>query len=341
MPRRALLSLVVVAGLWGASYLFIAVALGDGVTPAVIVTVRVALGACVALALAPLRDVVGLLRRHPLLLVALALLQYDVPLLLLGVGQEEISSALAGTLVAATPVFVVALAPLTGGVVQSRRTWAGVLVALGGVALLLGLDPSALGTAGTLRAALVVLVALSYALAIVLAGRGFPREDKPTLLAAALSVAAVLSLPASVADPGDGLPGPLAVAALATLGLLGTGLAFVLFYRAIGSVGPERAALVTYLAPVFAVTYGVVLLGEDVGGATVVGLVLVLVGARVAAGRRSRPRRDRSAGHDDGVGADGDDGGGAAGGGDGGVGGAPGPPAPRDPGRPVRQAAAP
>lgn len=288
MTRRDLLTLLVVAALWGASYLFIAVALDAGMTPASVVTVRIVLGAVVALGAARPREVLTLVRRRPGLLVLLALLQFNLPLVLLGVAERSISSALAGTLVAATPLFVVAMAPLTGGARQSRGTWVGVLVGLVGVMLLLGLDPSAVGATG--RAALVLVVALSYALGTVLAGRGFVGVPKRPLLGATLALSALLSVPATLVDPPRVLPGPTGTAALLALGLLGTGVAFLLFYGLLDTVGPERAILVTYLAPVFAVAYGVLLLAEDIGPGTVAGLLLVLVGARVAgrSGRRAR-----------------------------------------------------
>jgi drug/metabolite transporter (DMT)-like permease len=76
------------------------------------------------------------------------------------------------------------------------------------------------------------------------------------------------------------------VAALAALGVFGTGIAFVFFYDLLGTIGPARASLVAYIAPGFAVVYGVVLLGEAVTVTTILGLALILLGSYLAANER-------------------------------------------------------
>jgi drug/metabolite transporter (DMT)-like permease len=77
-----------------------------------------------------------------------------------------------------------------------------------------------------------------------------------------------------------------AVGSLLALGVFGTGIAFVFFYDLIVTIGPARASLVAYVAPGFAVIYGVVLLGEDVTLATIAGLVAILLGSYLAANER-------------------------------------------------------
>ena len=284
---RNLLLLLAVAATWGASYLFIEIALDDDVPPAAIVTARITLGFAVVVVWAAATGALRHVRGHVRGLLLLGGLQYALPLLLIAQGQVDISGALAGVLVSSTPVWSVALAPLLGGGRQPALAWVGVLVGLAGIALLLGLDPSAVGAAGTVGGLLVVGAALCYALAIAYAARGFAGVPKATLLAGGLGTGALLSLPALALDPPEALPGAGAAAALVALGTLGTGLAFVLFYRVLADVGPERASLVTYLATCFAVAYGALLRDEPVGVVTVVGLVLVVAGA-VLAGRRRR-----------------------------------------------------
>jgi drug/metabolite transporter (DMT)-like permease len=89
------------------------------------------------------------------------------------------------------------------------------------------------------------------------------------------------------------------VAAVAVLGVLGTGIAFAIFYDLMGSVGPARTFIVTYLAPGFAVAYGALFLDELITASTIAGLVLILGGSYLAAGGRARsaepvPARDRA-----------------------------------------------
>jgi drug/metabolite transporter (DMT)-like permease len=70
---------------------------------------------------------------------------------------------------------------------------------------------------------------------------------------------------------------------VAALGVLGTGAAFVIFYLLIGTVGPARTMVVSYVAPGFAVAYGALLLGESITAATIVGLALIVGGSWLAA----------------------------------------------------------
>jgi len=100
-----------------------------------------------------------------------------------------------------------------------------------------------------------------------------------------MTASAVLTLPAALLT----LPtsaGADSVSALLALGILGTGLAFLIFYGLIADVGPSRASLVAYLSPGFAVGYGVAVLGESVTAGTFAGLALILGGSYLAAGGR-------------------------------------------------------
>ena len=101
--------------------------------------------------------------------------------------------------------------------------------------------------------------------------------------------AAALTLPGSV--PGAG---PLA--AVAGLGLVGTGAAFVIFYSLIASVGPAKTMLVSYIAPAFAVVYGATLLDEPLTAGKVVGLVLIVAGSWLGVGRAEGPAAARPSG---------------------------------------------
>ncbi|MDP9436788.1 MAG: EamA family transporter [Actinomycetota bacterium] len=109
------------------------------------------------------------------------------------------------------------------------------------------------------------------------------------LLTGVLVAGAALLVPPVLLDPPTRLPDLPGLLALAALGLLGTGAAFVMYWL-IGEVGPERTLLVTYLAPAFAVAYGALLLDEPLGVPAVAGLVLVVGVAWLVARQTSRPR---------------------------------------------------
>jgi len=229
-------------------------------------------------------------------LLALAVIQVAGPFLLISQGEREISSSLAGILVATAPIFTALLAL---GLDSAERSggWrlAGVGTGLGGVAVLLGVD--AAGDAGAFVGALLVILAgLGYALGGFLLKRNFSRAQPVGVAAATMALSALLALPLALLSAPAAVPGAGVVAALLALGLGGTGLAFLAFYTLIAEAGPARASLVAYLAPGLAVLYGVTLLGERVTLGTVAGLVLILVGSWLAAGGgagRSVPTRTR------------------------------------------------
>jgi drug/metabolite transporter (DMT)-like permease len=258
VPLRPLLGLLLLAATWGGSYLLIAIALRS-TPPATLTLLRFLPAALLVLALAASRGQLRGLRGRLGAVTALALVQQAGPMLLIAVGERSIPSGLAGTLVAATPLWGALLAPALGGQRPSVVAWLGLLTGLGGVGLLLGVEPTG---AGLLGSALVLLAGLGYAVGAAWTARRFPDVPRLGLLAGTLSASTLLLLPPVLLDPPTRVPSLEGLAALAVLGLGGTGAAYALMYWLIGQVGPERSTLVTYLAPVFAVGYGTVLLDE-------------------------------------------------------------------------------
>jgi drug/metabolite transporter (DMT)-like permease len=98
-------------------------------------------------------------------------------------------------------------------------------------------------------------------------------------------IGAVLTLPAAIVSAPASFPGTRATLAMLTLGVVGTALAFVIFYKLIAEVGAGRASLVSYLAPGVALLYGALLLDEEITVAAIVGLALILGGVALASRR--------------------------------------------------------
>ena len=289
MDRRAWTLLLVLSAIWGASYMFIEIGLRD-IGPAAIAFVRVALGAAVLVPIAVLRGELGGLRGGLGVIAAVAAVQAAGPFLLIGLGQEEISSSLAGILVSSTPIFTALLAIWVDH--EERSTGLrllGVLIGFAGVVILLGLDLGGSGAA-LLGGSAVLLASFGYAVGGFVAKQKL-FETPPIGLAAAVMIAStVLLAPAAVIDAPGGLPGAGPIAAVGALGLLGTGVAFAIFFELIGRVGPAKAFVVTYLASAFALGYGVVLLGEPLTVGAVLGLVLIVAGSWLAAEGRLNGR---------------------------------------------------
>ena len=283
MSRRAWTMLLVVSAFWGSSYMFIKIALDDGVEPGVIVFTRVALAALVLVPFALRRGALEALRPKLGLVALLGLIQVVGPFLLITFGEREISSSLTGILVATVPLFTFLLAfALEGEERAGALSLVGVGVGLVGVALLLGLDAGG-GLAALLGGLMVVAASFGYGLGAWFLKRNFGGVPPTGVLAGTMSTASLVPLPLALVQAPDGLPGSGAIASLAVLGLVCTALTFLLFYSLVGSEGPARSSLVGYIAPAFSVAYGVSLLGEPFSVATAAGLLLIVAGSWLAA----------------------------------------------------------
>lgn len=197
--------------------------------------------------------------------------------------ERTLSSSTTGLLVSTVPIAAVVVGRLVDRIPVAPVRWLGLVVALGGVAVLLG--PGAVG-GDPWAVAQVLLAALGYAIAPVVAERALRDVPSITLTAAVLVLAAVGYAPVVIAT---GWPSELradGAAALVALGVLCTAVAFILFFRLIAEVGGARSTLVAYLNPLVAVTLGAVVLDEPVTWGLLVATVLILAGSAAAARRQ-------------------------------------------------------
>jgi drug/metabolite transporter (DMT)-like permease len=290
VDRRSWTLLLILAAIWGASYLFIKVGLRD-LDPAMIAFARIALAALVLVPLAASRGALrGLSEKAPLLFL-LGAVQAAGPFLLIALGEEEISSSLAGILVASTPIFTALLAIWVDHDERAEGLrLVGILAGIAGVVTLLGLDLGGSGAA-LLGGLAIVLASLGYAIGGFMVKHRFGDFEPIGIAGAVMIASTVLLLPAAAFSlPEEGVA--LApIASVIALGVVGTGVAFALFYELMTTVGPARTFVVTYLAPAFAVVYGATLLDEEVTAATIAGLVLIVSGSYLAAEGRLPGRR--------------------------------------------------
>jgi drug/metabolite transporter (DMT)-like permease len=286
--------LAALAAIWGASYLLIKYAL-EGFSPAEIVFLRTALAAVVLAVVvrwqggAAWEALRGAPRGRPRRALLLGVTAVAAPFLLISFGERVVPSGLTAVLIAPASLFVAAFAPFLDRSESIARSQAGGLaLGLAGVGLLVGLE--SVHSLDAFLGALAILGASAlYALSsFVVKG---PFGGVPAIATSAIScaVATLCTLPVALLTMHDGVPGLRAILATVALGVLGTALAFVIFYRLIAEIGAGRASLVSYLAPGVALFYGAVFLDEAVGVAAILGLVLILAGVGVAGRRRAVP----------------------------------------------------
>ena len=289
--------LVLLSILWGGSFFFAKIAVGE-LGPLTVVFARVALAAlALDLALAAVGN--GLFRaRAPWrTYLTMGLLNNVVPFALIFWGQTQIPSGLASILNATTPLFTLLVAHhLTRDETIDRIKIAALLAGLAGVAVLVGPD-LLLADAGLWGQIACLGAALSYAFAGVY-GRRFRGMGIAPLEAAAgqvtASTALIMPIMLIVEQPCTlpKMPSPEVLAALAGLALLSTALAYVLYFRILALAGATNLLLVTFLIPVTALLLGSIVLGEaltcrQLAGMALIGLGLALVDGRI--GRRRRP----------------------------------------------------
>ena len=277
--------LIVLSAIWGASFLFIKVGVRE-LSPATLVLGRVGLGALtlapLALGSAALRDS---LRRTWKDVTVVGLLNTAIPFWLLSWGETRLDSGLAAIIQASAPIFSVVFAALF---FRSERSTGlrlvGVLVGFVGVALLVSAQPS-----GDVLAALaVVLTAACYALGILYMGARLSEEPPLAVAFGNLFVATIAAAPLGVAQAPGHVPSWKVIGSVVALGVLGSALAYILYFAIAAGAGGSQAILITYLVPPVAVFYGAVFLGEPVKASALGGLVLILGGVALGTGNVRR-----------------------------------------------------
>lgn len=281
--------LLTLSVIWGASFFFMKVAVQE-VSFLAVVASRIVLGALFlwGVALATRMAV----PRDPKLWRAYALLGVTnnlIPFGLIAFGQTALPSGVAAILNASTPLWTVLLAHVV--TVDERLTaprLAGVVIGVAGVALIVG--PQAIhGAAGAwLPSLAIVCAAVSYAGSAIFARRF--RGQPPLITSAAqLSVSALISAPTLLLIEGlPPLPSPHVLGALLGVGVLSTGVAFLLFFRILAGAGATNAVLVTFLVPVSAILLGALFLGEVLHLRDFAGMAAIALGLAAIDGRPLR-----------------------------------------------------
>jgi drug/metabolite transporter (DMT)-like permease len=294
---RAWALFVAMSLIWGIPYLFIKIAVDDGVPPLFVAFSRVALGALVLLPIAWRTGALRGVRGHLGWVVAFALFEIAIPFPLISYGEVHVSSSVTAILIASLPLVVagVTLRIEPEEKISAARL-AGLLLGLAGVVLLVGIDIAG-SSQELLGAACILGATLGYAVGPMIIRRRLSELDPRGVSGLALLAGTVMLAPALVVTPLHETPSAKSLVAIAVLGVVCSALAFVVFFALIVEAGPTRATVVTYLNPAVAVLLGVIVLGETISAASIAGLALILAGSWTATGgdvyvlSRARSRR--------------------------------------------------
>lgn len=288
---------IALAAIWGSSFLFIKVGIRE-LHPLYVTLGRVGLGALTVTTLVVLmRDRLPTSPRLWAHLAVLGSVGVALPFTLFGFGEQRIPSLLAGIWNATTPLVALPLAALVFRTERlTGRRAAGVALGFAGVLVVLGVWQGVGGA--TLTGQLMCFGAAScYGIAIPYQKRfiaGHPASTLSLTAAQLIVATALLAVAAPLLAGAPPSPASLSaevIGSVAALGMLGTGIAFVIHLRNNRLVGASAASMVTYLIPIFAVVVGIIVLGESLTWHQPVGALIVLAGITVARGTGGLRRR--------------------------------------------------
>ncbi len=272
--------LVVLAVSWGLSFLFVDVSL-RALPPLWIVASRTLLGGAVLVfALLMTRGSFPRKGRTWFHICVLAATGNALPWTFIAWAQQAIPSGLAALIMAMVPTATLALSVLVRTEQLTAMRLTGLLIALGGVAIIVTADA---GDTTRLISLLVTIgAALLYAVSGVYAKKFVSGHARPLEIATTQVVCAgLITLPMALwfgPRPSVAALDATVAASLATLGIFGTGIAYILLYTLIERAGATNTALVAYLIPVVAVIAGAVFLGERLGWRALIGGLFVVLG---------------------------------------------------------------
>ncbi|MCL4504703.1 MAG: DMT family transporter [Chloroflexi bacterium] len=283
--------ILVLALIWGSSFLFIKIGLNGGMSPLLVATWRLAVGAAVMWGIVGVRQLIAPAtfkqpaptgRATWAKIAIVGLVNNAIPFALIAWGEQRISSGLASIFNASMPLFTVIVAHFfthDDRIIPLKA--AGVFVGLAGVAVVIA--PTAGDFSGELLGSLAVIVAsLSYAAATVFVKKNLTGATDPIATGAGQLVTALVWLaPLALLTHATANIGALPVSAMlavTVLGFFGTGLAYVIYYLIIQRAKASQLSLVTYLLPVTALIYGAAFLNEQVTPFALIGFVLIVAG---------------------------------------------------------------
>lgn len=283
MTLRNLMDLVLLAALWGASFLFMRYAApAFGAIP--LIWLRVAIATVVLIPLLAWKGQISLMRQHIGSMLIVGLFNSALPFVFIAWAVLSITSGLASILNATTPIFTAIIAALWLGVKLNKSRIMGLIIGFIGV-LLLAADKADFKPGGTGWAILAsLLAALSYGLVTNYTKRYLHTIPALVIATGAQLAAAIILVPFAYWFWPSTMPNLTAWLAVIILGVGCTALAFLLFYRLVAEVGASGAVTVTFLVPVFGVFWGSLLLHEPITLSVLIGGVIILIGTALSTG---------------------------------------------------------
>lgn len=283
MKTRDVVDLILLAALWGGSFLFMRIAVPE-FGPIALIELRVAVASVFLLVVLAMRGGVGLLRQHARPMMTVGIINSALPFCLLAYATLSVTAGFASILNATSPMWGAVVAWLW---LRDRLTsWrvAGLVIGFAGIVALTW-GNAGFKDGGSGLAILAGLAAtLSYGVAASYTKKKLTGVD-PIAVATGSQVGATLVLAPLTLLAWPAAPvSANAWASAIVMGVASTGIAYILYFRLIANVGPARAIAVTFLVPIFAIAWGALLLREPLTVQMVLGGLIVLAGTALSTG---------------------------------------------------------
>ncbi|MGI3068665.1 DMT family transporter [Vibrio alginolyticus] len=282
MTAVSFFRLLCLAAIWGGSFLFMRVA-ANTFGPAYLIEFRVTFAAVALLLIAVYLKKKLTLTAHTKHFFIIGLFNSAVPFLLFAYAAQTLNASTLAILNSTAPIwgalvgFVWYRSPLTAKSVLSM------LIGIGGVAVLVGLDTSTIGEEAMLPIAASLMASFSYGIATNYT-KNAPQVPAFDNAHGSMWAAVIWVLPLLPFLPMRTEPSHFEWSSVVTLGVVCTGFAYLLYFRLVSDIGPASALTVTFLVPVFGILWGYLVLDEPVGSNTIIGTILVLSGTMLVTG---------------------------------------------------------
>ena len=282
MDAQSLLRLVILAAIWGGSFLFLRISIAS-FGPVPLISLRIGLATVFLWAAARLWHR-PLPLQHWRYFLLVGGINSVIPFLLFGYAAMSLSAGLLAILNATTPMFGAAAMALWRRESIGRDACLGLVLGAAGVALAAWGDASVTGQNWMLPVSAAAMAAGCYGVAGVIVRQAGGTVTPFDTAHGSLWGATILLLPLALTAHFNTPPQPVEWAAVIVLGLVCSGVAYLLYFRLIGDVGPMKALTVTFLIPIFGMLWGRLFLGEDLTIRKLAGAAVVLVGTALANG---------------------------------------------------------
>jgi drug/metabolite transporter (DMT)-like permease len=282
MDTASLARLLVLAAIWGGSFLFMRIAV-PALGPTLLIAYRVGLAAVFLAVVAVVQQRRLDVRAHWRHYLVLGACNSAIPFLLFAFAAQTLSASLLSILNATAPIFAALIASLAKRAFPKPRIAIGLLLGVTGVVVLMSFDPVMLRPGASLALVAALAASVSYGVASTYAKS--VRNVEPFANAhGSMWAATLLIAPAVPFFPAHASPDTGVMAAVLGLGVICSGVAYLLYFRLIADLGAASALTVTFLIPVFGVLWGRLFLGEPVGWHTFAGSLIVVVGTAMVTG---------------------------------------------------------